>query len=140
MNTEITTVKKNLIRDDKRLFHTARLFGNHFSLQLEPVIYGITRRMAKDYSGGYWNFYSLDNGGFYMAPDVSEPLPIRCDNCWEGSLSGDALGVVSCLYTYSHLSFSQDEYFARLCAEHYHRLRHYMFEHPEVAEVLGAID
>ena len=44
-----------------------KLFGIHFPLKLEPVIYGITERMAKDYSGGYWDFHTLSNGGFYMA-------------------------------------------------------------------------
>jgi len=49
------------------------------------------------------------------------------------------LGITSCLYAYSHLSFSGGE-FARDCARHYHLLREYMFEHPEVRGILGATD
>jgi hypothetical protein len=46
---------------------TERLFGMYFPLQLKPVIYGITDRMAEGYDGGFWEFYTLSNGSFYMA-------------------------------------------------------------------------
>ena len=108
------------------------------SAHMEPVIYGITDRMAADYKGGYWDFYTLSNGGFYMAPSDDRLFHVTCDNCFEGDLSGDALGLTSCLYAYSHLSFAGD--FAREYARHYHRLRGYLFEHAEVKAILGAID
>jgi hypothetical protein len=66
--------------------------------------------------------------------------PVSCDNYYTGELSADALGIVASLFSYSHLSFSGDTDFARACARHYHLLRAYMFTHPEVAAILGAID
>ena len=45
----------------------------------------------------------------------------------------------SCLYAYSNLSFSLSD-IAREYARHYHLLREYSMEHPEVREILGAID
>jgi hypothetical protein len=116
-----------------------RLFGIHFPLKLEPVIYGITERMANDYKGGYWDFQTLSNGGFYMSPSEERIFHVTCDNMFEGDPSADALGITSCLYAYSYLSFS-DGRFARVCACHYHRLREYMMEHPEVRAILGATD
>ena len=83
---------------------TEKLFGVHFPLQLEPVIYGITERMADDYHCGYWEFWTLSNGGFYMAPAGDRLHHVICDNCFEGDLSADALGITSCLYACSHLS------------------------------------
>lgn len=65
---------------------------------------------------------------------------MQCLNHWQGSLSADALGVTACLYAYSNLSFSNDEIFGKLMADHYHWLRAYMFDHPEVAAILGATD
>ena len=59
---------RELVPESRRMAITGKYFGLHFPLQLEPVIYGITERMAEDYSGGYWDFYTLSNGGFYMAP------------------------------------------------------------------------
>ena len=137
-STEIVT--RRLIPEEQRCAHVEKLFGAHFPLQLEPVIYGITGRMAESYRGGYWNFYALESGGFYIAPDDDRVFQVSCDNYWTGELSADALGIVSCLYSYSHMSFSKDAVFGRLMADHYHLLRAYMFEHPEVAAILGAID
>jgi hypothetical protein len=137
---ETNAVTRSLIPEDQRLSHTAKLFGAHFPLVIEPVVYGITDRMAEAYHGGYWHFYSLDNGGFYMAPDDDQVFQVSCDNYWTGELSADALGIAASLYAYSHCSFSKDETFGRLMADHYHRLRAYMFEHDEVASILRAID
>jgi hypothetical protein len=131
-------VTRHLVPEDQRLAVTAELFGAHFPLQLEPVVYGITDQMAQDYHGGHWNFYTLDNGGFYLAPDVDRVFSVSCANCFTGELSADALGVTACLYAYSHLSFSKNEGFARLCAQHYHLLRPYVYNHSEVAAILGA--
>ena len=107
---------------------TETLFAIHFPLQLEPVIYGITERMAKDY-----------DGGFYMAPSSDERFEVTCDNFFQGELSADALGITSCLYAYSNLSFSGGS-FAEDCARQYHLLREHMLEHPEVRGILGATD
>ena len=137
-DTDIVT--RRIIKDSDRLSHTERLFGLHFPLHLEPVIYGITERMAEDYNGGYWNFYSLSNNGFYMAPDGDDQYHVICQNMFEGDLSADALGITSCLYAYSNLSFSRDVAFGQVCARHYHLLREYMLEHPEARAILGAID
>ena len=137
---EATVVNRKLIPDGQRMSHTAKLFGAHFPMVIEPVIYGITDRMSEDYRGGRWLMYALDNSGFYMAPDSDQIFQVSCDNYFTGELSADALGITACLYAYSHCSFSKDKVFGRTCADHYHRLRAYMFEVPEVASILHAID
>jgi hypothetical protein len=64
----MTTITQALIHDGNRLTHTAALFGFHFPLHLEPLVYATADSLSADYTGGYWNFYALSNGGFYMAP------------------------------------------------------------------------
>ena len=93
-------VTRELVPEDQRLAVTEKFFGIHFPLQLEPVIYGITEKMARDYDGGYWDFYTLSNGGFYMAPSSDQVFHVTCDNMFEGDLSADALGITACLYAY----------------------------------------
>jgi hypothetical protein len=137
---EPTPVTRQLVPEGQRLDVTAELFGAHFPLAIEPGVFGVTERMASDYHGGYWQFYSLDNGGFYMAPDDEKMFAVSCDNYFNGNLTADALGITSCLYAYSHLSFSRDEDFGRDCARHYHLLRHFMMNHLEVGNILSAID
>ena len=90
-----TLVTRELVPEDWRPAITEKLFGIHFPLQLEPVVYGITERMAEDYDGGYWDFFTLSNGGFYMAPSNDQVFYVACDNMFEGELSADALGITA---------------------------------------------
>ena len=115
--TSLIPVTRELVPEDHRLSIMERLFRMHFPLKLEPVIYGITDRRAGIYSGAYWTFYTLSNGGFYMAPSSDDVYHVTCDNMFEGDLSADALGITSCLYAYSNLSFENGR-FARGCACH----------------------
>jgi len=138
-----TPVTRHLVPEDQRLAVVASLFGPHFPLQIEPVVYSIAEQMAEDYCGGYWQFYTLGNAGFYAAPeapDEERSFEVKCQNYFTGTLSADALGIVCCLYTYSHLSFTGDFDFSRLCAKHYHLLRSFMMDHAEVAGILSATD
>jgi hypothetical protein len=134
-----TTISRQLVADNQRTTITADLFGVYFPLQLEPFVYAVTSKLSEDYSGGYWHFYTLTNGGFYMAPDSDGQFAVISENGFEGFMSADALGVTACLYAYSHLSFGQGE-FAETCAQHYHWLREYMFEHAEAGDILRTID
>ncbi|HRQ06286.1 MAG TPA: antirestriction protein [Nitrosomonas halophila] len=133
-------ITRQRIAEDQRINHTAAIFGVRFSLQLEPSIYRIAESIAAEYDGGYWEFYTLSNGGFYMAPAAYEQFQVCCQNGFEGNLSADALGITACLYVYSFLSFSGYEAFAQTCAQQYHWLREYMLDHPEAQAILGAID
>ena len=133
------TISCQRVTDDRRVNHVHEVFGFHFPMQLEPVIYSFAGKLSEDYTGGYWQFYSLSNRGFYMAPDDDHIYRVACENGFHGQLSAGALGITACLYAYSHLSFG-DGAFTETCAQHYHWLREYMFEHPEAREILRAID
>ena len=54
MNTQAsqTQVTRELVPEDRRMDIVEKLFGNHFPLKLEPVIYVVTEQMAEDYSVG----------------------------------------------------------------------------------------
>ncbi len=97
-------------------------------------------KLSEQYDGGYWEFYTLGNGGFYMAPASDKILSVYCENGFSGNLSADALGITACLYAYSNLSFGENNRFTQTCAKQYHVVRDYMLEHPEAREILGAID
>ena len=135
----IDTVSSHLVPDADRMAFTAALFGVDFSIRLEPAVFDIAVRLAPEYNGGYWQFYGLSNGGFYMAPQSDTIFAVSCENGFEGQLTAEALGIVTCIYAYSHLSFSEGT-FAEKCAEHYHLLREFVFGHTEVKAILGAID
>lgn len=133
------TITRKRVDDNQRTECAADIFGIHFPLRLESFIYSVTENLTSEYKGGYWEFYSLSNGGFYMAQNSGSQFHVACENGFEGNLSADALGITACLYAYSHLSFTEGE-FAEICAQQYHLLREYMLEHSEAGSILSAID
>jgi len=133
-------ITRTPVPEDQRLETTARLFDIYFPMQIEPFIYGITDRIAHGYNGGYWDFFSLSNGGFYMAPSTDKVFHVSCENYFQATLSADALGITSCLYAYSHFSFSDNYAFAELCAQQYYLLRSFALEHDEAVSIRGATD
>lgn len=133
-------IYSELIPYERRAVHTIEQFGLDFPLRLEPYIFSIAGTLSPDYRGGYWHFYELSNGGFYMAPSASNIFSVTCENGYVGKLSPDALGVTACLYAYSQLSFRDGERLAVACAEHFHHLRALALDHPEARSILQAID
>ena len=136
---QLANIHSERLNDAQRLAVTADLFGVHFPFRLEPTIYGMADRLAPAYDGGYWHFYSLSNGGWYMAPATDAIFDVSCENGFEGSMSADAFGITACLYAYSNLAFDQGP-FAQVCAEHYHLLREFAVEHAEARAILQATD
>ena len=137
--SDSNTITRQLVAEDQRTNVTAELFGVYFPIQLEPFIFSMASRLSEDYGGGYWLFYSLGSGGFYMAPDSDGRFQVISPNGWEGFMSADAFGITVCLFAYSNLSFGSGQ-FAETCAEQYHLLREYMMDHAEAGAILAATD
>ena len=76
-------IKRVLVATAERSSFTEELFGIDFPLKLEPYIFHLTSSQAQNYNGGYWDFYKLSNGGFYMAPD-GERYQVSCPNYYRG--------------------------------------------------------
>ena len=138
--TEETRITRAELDDGQRTALPARLFGAMFTTRVEPYVFGIARALSPDYDGGYWEFYALSNGGFYMAPAGDERYQVRCENGFDGEMSADAFGITCGLYCFSHLSFSAPQAMAEACAEQYHLLREYMLQHAEAPAILAATD
>ena len=138
-NNGDAAISSRLILDADRMNAVDKLFGIKYVLKLEPTVFRFAEQLAAEYTGGYWQFYALSNGGFYMAPRLDMVFAVSCDNGFDGHMTADALGIVVCLYTYSNLSFG-DDVFAETCANHYHWLREYAMDHAEVRSILRAID
>ena len=141
-----TNITSRLVPEAERMAFVDRLFGIKYVLQLEPTVFQFAEHLAADYHGGYWHFYELSNGGFYMAPRTDTIYAVSSLNGFEGEMTADALGIAACLYAFSNLSFGDGltgrggDGFAETCAQHYHLLREYMFGHAEVRSILRAID
>lgn len=135
MNQFITN---QLVPDRDRTRVVANHFGIYFPLKLEPTVFNIASSLSGDYTGGFWEFHTLSNGGFFMAPEAG-PFDVVCENGYAGTLSPEAFGITACLYAYSQLSFGGDT-FAEVCAEHFHWLREFALGHMEAESILAACD
>ena len=140
MNTN--PILHRLVPESERMDFVDKLFGLRYVLRIEPTVFEMAEHLAApQYNGGYWEFYALSNGGFYMAPRVTadaDVFTVTSMNGFEGQMTADALGITACLYAYSHLSF--EPALADVCGEHYHLLREYAMDHAEVKSILAAID
>jgi Antirestriction protein len=125
------------IDDARRLGTLPRYFGDRM-MRFECAVFDWMHRLAPDYRGGFWQFYDLNNGGFYMAPDRGAYRVVIDSNGYEGTMSADAAGITACLFACSHLSFHDPK--AELFAERFHQLREYAVEHSEAGEIFSAID
>lgn len=135
----IQIITSQVVPESERMAFVDKQFGIQYVLKLEPTVFSMAERLSSQYKGGYWNFYTISNGGFYLASRGDTIFAVSCENGFEGKLSADALGISACMYAYSHLSFGDDA-FAETCADQYHMLREYMFQHPEVKTILRTID
>lgn len=135
-----TPIYREQLPESSRGEHARKLFGIRFPLMVEPFTFDSAGALSEQYEGGYWEFYILSNGGFYMAPTSRETFHVACANGFEGELSSDAFGITACLYAYSLLSFAADETLAEECARQYHLLREYAGQHAEAASIWMATD
>lgn len=140
--SNINVETKNIItsqrvEDEKRMDFLPKAFGIHY-LQGEHLVFSWLRELSDDYQGGYWHYYWLSNGAFYMAPHITSKLRlVWANNFFDGEMSADAAGIVATLYGLNHLiSIMHSD----ILIEKYHGLRQYVDQHPEAGLIWRAID
>jgi hypothetical protein len=93
--------------------------------------------MTDDYEGGYWRYFTLSNGGFYMAPMTNKTFDLSCANGFEHEVSADTAGIIACASAYSHLSLLED---SGTLDTAYQLLSHYIFQHRDAGIIRAALD
>lgn len=127
-----------LVPDHQRLDFLPRHFGRHM-LTFEQYLYSRLSELSRDYTGGWWKFFTLDNGGCYCAPATPEVLRIVVhSNDFEGTLSADAAGITVTLFSLSELAFRFP--LVEVFSTRFHQLRDFAGEHAEARLIFRAID
>ncbi|EOZ1740988.1 antirestriction protein [Yersinia frederiksenii] len=135
------TIIASQVSDEQR----ADFWPQHFGripqwILLEPRIFGWMDRFCENYSGGIWHFYTLTNGGAFMAPEAEDDEKWTLLNNMNGNsaeMSAEAAGIAVCLIEYSHHACRTE---CDAMTEHYYRLRDYALSHPESHAILAIID
>ena len=132
-------MKAQRVPDNQRMSFLPKHFGERLMIVAENLVYDNMRRLCAEYDGGYWHYYELSNGGFYMAPDISAPMHlVHADNHFDGEMSADAAGIVACMYAINQLCHVEDEEVAEKMVNAYHLLREFANQHAEGGLIYGA--
>nr|WP_213322233.1 antirestriction protein [Klebsiella aerogenes] len=130
-----------LVPDELRVAFWPQHFGGIPQwIILEPTIFTWMARFCADYNGGIWNFYTLSNGGAFMAPEAENSESWSLFNTMNGNggeLSAEAAGIAVCLMAYSHHACRTE---CDAMTEHYYRLRNYALNHAECGAIMHIID
>ncbi|MFN4449755.1 antirestriction protein [Klebsiella michiganensis] len=138
-NTLIVT----LLPDEQRIGFWPQHFGSIPQwMPLEPHIFAWMDLFCADYCGGIWQFYTLSNGGAFIAPepdgdDVEKWTLFNPMNGNDVEMSAEAAGIAACLMAYSHHAMRTE---CDAMTEHYYRLRDYALNHAECSAIMHIID
>jgi len=136
MNTVNESIVESIIPEDQRLEQLPKQFGQRFLL-VENAVYQFMEQLCEQYNGGYWEFYSLSNGGFFMAPVMGNTVKIAwAENYFEGTVTANAAGIIACLFAYSYAAMKGSEQ----AAEMFHKLRDYIHHHEERDLIFKVVD
>lgn len=121
-------------------------FGNA-ALRIEAGVYNWAGKLIPGYTGGFWQFITLSNGGAFLQPSLRKPtftLPLDSTNGERVDLSPEGIGIVCTLFALSHLAFAlHDERRNRdadLIVTRYEQVREYASQHAEAALIDAAIN
>ena len=130
-------ITKKLYPESKRMEFLPKFVGKKF-MKYETMIYEYLDCASEDYNGGFWEFYTLSNGGFYMAVESEKRFRMEWpDNYYEGEMSADAASIGVNLFVQNAFAWEVD---AERFTDAFHQLRDYAAEHAEAPEIFRFID
>lgn len=134
-------ITATIVADDNRLDFFPSNFGKYYQAG-EHLLYVMARRFLKDYQGGYWNFYSLSNGGFFAALDTDKAQHfVVADNYFSEHLSAQAAGITLTLFVLGRLLAARiPENEAQRFLDLYSKLLRFAQDHAESQAIMTAID
>lgn len=133
-----------LLSDDCRLGFTSSMAGAYYS-RLEHSLFNEMIRATNDaYSGGYWEYLTLEHVGGYARVRTDEKFMMHSLNGWTGEMSADAAGICVTLTILSRLSFDayRDNRHSDVekISDNFHALREWSYDHPEAEAIVAFCD
>lgn len=80
MSNNICIITAELVPEALRMDTADGMFGMRFPLKLEPAIYKFAEYLSSEYNSGYWDFFTLSNGGYYTAPRDDQFFHVSSEN------------------------------------------------------------
>jgi len=126
-----------VLPEESRMGFLPAFFGDAFMVVGESLIFHWMTVLSKDYNGGLWNYVTLSNRGFYMAPESAKKYSV----CLPGQsskddLSPDAAGIVATLFALEQLAGKAN---TEDFVSQYKLLRAFASQHAESQLILSVI-
>ncbi|MEX3693795.1 antirestriction protein [Paraburkholderia sp. BR14263] len=137
MSTTDCKISSTVIPGKLKLNVLPRYLGRHY-IAGESLVYDWAARLCSSYDHGEWHYFTLSNGGFYMAPANMGRVHVRWHmNGYSDMMGADAFGITVTLFALCHLA---EKTLDDTIIERYHQLREFATQHVEAANILRAID
>jgi len=128
---------KTLVEEKDRIDFLPKHLGNKH-LKFEMLVYSLMDSFTKDYSGGFWNFWTLDNDGIFMTLDSIQSFEvINPMNYFEDTMTAEALSIGVNIFALNAL---MDESCDQRIIDYFYALRDFAAEHKECNQIFGLID
>lgn len=131
-------ISATLVPDAQRLDALPRAFGSRYMLPVEAGVFNWMRRYVPFYTGGDYHFYTLSNGGFFMALKTNGLMRVHTPNGFDHMVSAETAGVIAMIYVLNGLMWRAPE--AQVLADRYQQLREYAKGLPDCSLIFAAID
>lgn len=139
MNQTTSSLIAVSVPDAQRLNFWPKHFGKIPQwMLLEPRAFAWMDRLCDAYSGRCWNYYTLSNGGAFIAPDSEDNWTMF--NKLNGNsleMSSEGAGIAVCLLNWSHHACRTG---SPAMSKHYYHLREFALSHPECSAITHIID
>ena len=107
------------------------------AVRLEHAFFNAMHLYDNTYGGGWWDFFKLSNGGFYVALKDDRQFHMVSPNGFECDVDANTAGIIVSAFAYSNLSFGPN---GEAFGEEYHKLCEFIFQHPEAGTIRAALD
>lgn len=107
------------------------------STLLESAIHERLRIRFDQHISDHWDYFSLSNGGFYMAPQSDAPFSLTFDGEFQHEVSANTAGLIACATAYQALAFVKG---GGCFAKAYYQLSDFIFQHHDAGLIRAALN
>lgn len=134
-------IKCEVVPDNNRIKFLPKHVGL-FMTRFETSIYNWMSRLDNEYNGGYWEFYELDNGGFFLAPSEDRDYKLCSINHNEEVVSNITAGIVVTLFALNALMVIENisDSMQSQLVDKYYALKDFAADCDEAKEIFSLID
>ena len=140
---KIRKIEASQVKEERRMAFLLRHIGPRWASSFEQLLNQWMKRLSCDYSGDYWNYFELSNGGFYLTPSATKKTFLMTStNFARENVSADAAGIIVTMLALTELMGIMDckgDGGLDNIIERYNSLRDFAIEHHERERIFSII-